>query len=140
MASSVNSQNNSSAALSALAHAEGNALTAIGITAERYAKENITSAGIVDSGRLLNSISFVVEGKSVYIGTNVPYAVWHEVGTGIHASDGQGRKSKWVYFDPIKGQFFTTNGVKPRHFLKRAAEEHTDNYKSLLEQALKSAE
>lgn len=48
------------------------ALTAIGLTAESYAKKDCP----VDTGRLRNSISHAVDmsDKSAYIGTNVEYA------------------------------------------------------------------
>ena len=48
------------------------ALTAIGITAESYAKQECP----VDTGRLRNSITHAVEAgeQAVYIGSNVEYA------------------------------------------------------------------
>lgn len=52
-------------------------LEIIGLTAEKYAKE-ITP---VDTGRLRNSITHEVDGKEVYIGTNVEYAPHVEYGT-----------------------------------------------------------
>lgn len=53
------------------------ALEAIGITAEGYAKLKCP----VDTGRLRNSISHTHDKDSVYIGTNVEYAVYVEMGT-----------------------------------------------------------
>ena len=44
--------------LSALEKGKRNALTAIGATAETHTKENITADGLVDTGRLRNSISY----------------------------------------------------------------------------------
>ena len=58
--------------LSALEKGKRNALTAIGATAETYAKK----ATPVDTGRLRNSISHTVDGEAVYIGTNVEYAAF----------------------------------------------------------------
>lgn len=54
----------------ALARATNQALTAIGFTAERYAKQETP----VDLGRLRNSMTHVVQDDSVYVGTNVEYA------------------------------------------------------------------
>lgn len=67
---------NSKAVLSALEAAKGQALEAIGMTAEAHAKA-ITP---VDTGRLRNSISHAVSGDSAYIGTNVEYAPYIEYG------------------------------------------------------------
>lgn len=110
-------------------------LEAIGIQAEANAKININRAGRIDTGRLINSITHTVTGDTVYIGTNVEYGVWHEVGTGIYADDGQGRKSPWAYQDS-KGQWHNTTGVKPVHFLKNAVSEHMDEYKKIVEDGL----
>ena len=52
-------------------------LEIIGLTAEKYAKEIVP----VDTGRLRNSITHDVDGKEVYIGTNVEYAPPVEYGT-----------------------------------------------------------
>ena len=86
----------------------------------------------VDTGRLRNSISHAVSGDDVYIGTNVqPYAIFVELGTGIYASDGQGCKTPWYYYDK-DGKLRWTRGIKPRHMLKKAATEHTEEYKRIL--------
>ena len=66
----------------------------------------------VDTGRLRNSIARAVEGDAAFIGTNVEYAVFVEAGA-------RGRK-----------------GV---HMLQRAASEHADEYKQIMEDALKNA-
>ena len=49
-----------------------NALTAIGATAETYAKKETP----VCTGRLRNSISHETDKEAVYIGTNVEYAAF----------------------------------------------------------------
>ena len=110
-------------------------LKAIGQEAEGYAKEECP----VDTGRLRNSISSKVieDEKAVYIGTNVEYAPYVEYGTGKYADNGQGRQTPWFYVDD-KGQGHYTQGMKPRHFLKKAVTEHDAHYRSILEAALKS--
>lgn len=107
-------------------------LEAIGLTAEAYAKM-LTP---VDTGRLRNSITHTTKGNEVYIGTNVEYGIWHELGTGVFASDGQGRKSPWAFQDS-KGKWHYTRGVKPKHMLKKAASEHSNEYKAIIENLLK---
>ena len=66
----------------------------------------------VDTGRLRNSIAHAVEDDAAFIGTNTSYAIFVEAGA-------RGRQ-----------------GV---HMLQRAASEHTDEYKRLMEDAMKNA-
>ena len=66
----------------------------------------------VDTGRLRNSIAHAVENDAAYIGTSTSYAPFVELGA-------RGRK-----------------GV---HMLQRAATEHTDEYKRLMEDSMKNA-
>ena len=108
-------------------------LEALGIQVEAYAKM-LTPVG--DTGRLRNSITHAVKGDEVYIGTNVSYAPYVELGTGIYASDGKGRKSPWAFQDS-KGKWHWTRGIKPHHMLKRAASEHDKEYKAIIEAILK---
>lgn len=82
-------------------------LEAIGLAAEGHAKK-ITP---VDTGRLRNSISHATDNEAAYIGTNVEYAPYVELGA-------QGRK-----------------GV---HMLQRAATEHASEYKRLMEESIKN--
>lgn len=86
-------------------------LDAIGLTAEGYAKVDCP----VDTGRLRNSISYAVKDKenSVYIGTNVEYARAVEYRDNEHHTVGKA------------------------HFLRDSATQHGDEYKQLMEMALK---
>ena len=134
-------KDNTDEVLAALEKAKKRGLTAIGMTAEGHAKKKITQAKAVDTGRLRNSITFAVSGEpaniqsysgdhgeaggsysgsapddkdmAVYIGTGVEYAVGIE--TGSHRKAG---------------------GV---HFLQDAAANHTDEYKKIMEDAMKHA-
>ncbi len=99
---------NTDEVLSALERAKKRGLEAIGLTAEGYAKKETP----VDTGRLRNSISHETDDAAAYIGTNVEYAPYVELGA-------RGRQ-----------------GV---HMLKRAATEHTDEYKRIMEDAMKNA-
>lgn len=101
-------KDNSEEFLKALPEQIEQALTAIGLTTESYAKQECP----VDTGRLRNSITHAVESgeKAVYIGTNVEYAAFVELGT---------------------------SHMKARPYLKPAVTEHTAEYKSLAEQALR---
>lgn len=114
------------------------ALEAVGLQAEGYAKANITAAGRVDTGELRNSVTHQVEEseQAVYIGSNLEYAIYNEVGTGIYAEGGGGRKDPWVYVDD-KGVGHWTVGMKPIHFLKDAAADHGEEYRQIAESVLK---
>ena len=115
------------------------ALETIGLDAVGNAQEIITAEGRVDTGALRNSIAYNVEAeeKAVYIGSNLEYAIYNEVGTGIYTEGGGGRKTGWVYEDS-HGETHFTHGMKPIHFLKRATSENSDRYKQIVESILKS--
>lgn len=77
MASEVRINDHTSEFLSELEARIGIALEEIGITAEGYAKMKCP----VNTGNLRNSITHVVDDKAAYIGTNVEYAPYVEMGT-----------------------------------------------------------
>ena len=101
-------RDNTDEVLAALERAKRRGLEAIGLTAEGYAKRETP----VDTGRLRNSISHATDDEAAYIGTNVEYAPYVELGA-------RGRQGK--------------------HMLQRAASEHTDEYKQIMEDAMKNA-
>ena len=101
-------KDNTGEALAALKKAKKRGLEAIGLTAEGYAKKDTP----VDTGRLRNSISHATDDEAAYIGTNVEYAPYVELGA-------RGRQGK--------------------HMLQRAATEHAAEYKQIMEEALENA-
>ena len=108
------------------------ALETIGLVAERYAKEMAP----VDTGRLRNSISHEVDEDTVYVGTNVEYAPYLEFGTGKFAESG-GRPTPWSYQDS-KGEWHTTNGMKPQPYLRPAIDDHLSEYKQIVQNELQN--
>lgn len=78
------------------------------------------------TGNLRNSITHVVKMEEMtgYIGTNVPYAPYVEIGTGIYSSMGDGRQTPWVYVDPETGDKVFTHGSHPHPYLKPAMDEN----------------
>ena len=84
---------------------------------ENSAKQNCP----VDSGQLRQSITHEVDGLTGEVGTNVEYAPYIEIGTGIYSTQGNGRQTPWKYRD-AKGQWHTTKGMKAQPFLKPALE------------------
>ena len=101
-------KDNTDEVIAAFERAKRRGLEAIGLTAEGYAKRETP----VDTGRLRNSISHATDDEAAYIGTNVEYAPYVELGA-------RGRQGK--------------------HMLQRAATEHTDEYKQLMEDSMKNA-
>lgn len=85
------------------------ALEVIGLKAEGYAKTYETR---VDTGRLRNSISHITNKKEVYVGTNVEYAIYIELGA---------------------------RGKAGIHYLQRAAENHKEEYRDVMIQAINQA-
>lgn len=129
------------------------ALEAVGTQAESHAKQVISDfvvyGGVklpenyheednsrVDTGRLRNSVAHAVREHDAYIGSNLEYAPYHELGTGIYASQAGGRQTPWKYQDR-QGNWHTTRGLYPIHFLKKAASEHSEEYKAIIEKILK---
>ena len=131
--------------LNSAGEAIARALEAVGLQAEAHAKAHITASvprsgsWSGSTGAMRNSVSHqVVESeKAVYIGSNLEYALYNEVGTGIYAEGGGGRKDPWVYVDD-KGEAHRTVGMKPIHFLKKAVEENAGEYQRLIEEMLKA--
>lgn len=93
----------------ALADAIAQGLEAIGFVAETHAKQYLTDQNAVDTGRLRNSVSHIVDGEDVYIGTNVEYAAFVELGT---------------------------SKMDPRPYLAPAATQHSEEYKELMTRAI----
>jgi len=52
-----------------------------GVEVQKEAVRIIRSKGIIDSGRLRDSVKYKVRGDEVSIGTNVEYATYQEYGT-----------------------------------------------------------
>lgn len=107
MGISINVEMHTNASLfrGALSDQKAMALEAIGLAAEGHAKKECP----VDTGRLRASISHAKDDDAAYIGTNVEYAPYIELGT---------------------------SRMKPRPYLRPAAENHANEYKEIVIAAL----
>ena len=110
---------NSQAVLDALPPAKERALEAIGMQAEANAKIEVTRAvydtpesksGYRRTGALRNSISHAYDADKAYVGTNIEYAPYVEMGT---------------------------SKMPPRPFIRPAVENYMDEYKEIVETYLK---
>lgn len=105
-----------------------------GLVAEGYAKKLVP----VDTGAGRNSISHAVdtEEPAVYIGSNLDYLIYQELGTGIYYEEG-GRQVPWVYRDN-EGNYHWTRGNPAKPFLKPAVADHAQTYRNIIEDELKN--
>ena len=118
---------------------EERVLTRWGMTVQDYA-QLLVPTGTADStgiegyvgGALKQSLTFALDlaKKAVTIGSNLLYSIWVELGTGIFAEKGNGRKTPWVWMD-FNGKFHATRGMKARPFLSPAVEDHIDELREI---------
>ena len=101
-------KDNSEEVKSAMTGALARALEKIGLVAEGYAKGLCP----VDTGRLRNSITHADDGEAEYIGTNVEYAPYVELGT---------------------------SRTRAQPYLKPAVVNHSDEYKKIVEAEMQDA-
>ena len=114
-------------------------LTLWGMTVQDYA-QLLVPTGTAEStgiegyvgGALKQSLTFALDlaKKTVTIGSNLLYSIWVELGTGIFAEKGNGRKTPWVWMD-FNGKFHATRGMKARPFLRPAVENHIDELREI---------
>ena len=87
-------------------------------------QQSAQSKAPTDTGNLKRSIEIDIEedGSEGVVYTNVEYAPYVEIGTGIHSSKGTGRKTPWRYHGAHG--WVTTSGNKPQPFMKPAVDEN----------------
>ena len=118
-------------------------LTLWGMKVQDYA-QLLVPTGTADStgiegyvgGALKQSLTYAVDlaKKTVTIGSNLFYSVHVELGTGIFAEKGNGRKTPWVWKD-FNGKWDFTRGMKAANdgkgFLRPAVEDHIDELREI---------
>ena len=144
---------NFDAVLAKLDDAITSANEAVGLAMEAHVVEGApvgtpesTSIKNYHGGSLRKSITHKVINNTVYVGTNMrapngaAYGVYVELGTGIYATDGKGRKSPWVWRDK-NGKYHYTRGIRPTHFMRNALsrQDHIEEYKEIYEEQLKKS-
>ena len=115
--------------LDAMHEAVMRALERCGERAEGHAKD----LAPVDTGVGRNSISHKVDESepAAYIGTNLDYMIYQELGTGIYAEGGGGRPTPWVYQDD-NGNWHWTAGNPAQPFLAPAVKNHQNTYRKII--------
>lgn len=106
-------ENNAEQIAKAIKTAIAAALEEVGLAAEGFAKKKLTENHSVDTGRLRNSVTHIIDmgEEAVYIGTNVEYAPYVELGT---------------------------SRSKAKPYLVPAAQEHKAEYRKIFEKHLAS--
>lgn len=134
MAIDVKITDNSGKFLDALPEQIEQALTAIGLTAESYAKADCP----VDTGRLRNSITFALAGEEANIKEYKDDNENTYTYSGTAPSDKKGERSVFIGTNVEYADFIEagTKRMKPRPYLRPAATNHTEEYKNLVKQAL----
>ena len=104
-------ENNTEQIAKAIKTALAAALEEVGLAAEGFAKKKLTENHSVDTGRLRNSVTHAIDmgEEAVYIGTNVEYAPYVELGT---------------------------SRSKEKPYLRPAAQDHETEYRAIFEKHL----
>lgn len=88
------------------------------------------------TGELRRSIDFKVDELALegIIFSNLVYAPYVEVGTGIYAKKG-GRDTPWSfpYYDNMEVKWARTKGMKPRPYLEPALQQNTSKIRQCFE-------
>lgn len=76
----------------------------------------------VDTGELKASIEMSIDpdGLSGSVVVNAEHGIYVNFGTGIHAVNGNGRKTPWTYYNDRLGRFVTTRGQQAQPFFSNA--------------------
>ena len=89
-----------------------------------------------DTGALRRSITSKVDGLTGIVFTPLEYAAYQEVGTGLFAENGAGRKDvPWNYQDD-KGEWHSTRGQKPQPFMRPALNENRTEIIRIIKEGL----
>lgn len=130
-------EDHSDEVLEALESACLKALETCGLVGEGYAKK-LCPVAEENGGTLRNSISHTVDmaEKAAFVGTNVEYAAYVELGTGIYYEGEGGRHTAWTYKDH-NGNYHLVHGQRAQPYIKPAISDNADKYKKIIEQTLK---
>ncbi|MFT8362908.1 MAG: HK97 gp10 family phage protein [Sporolactobacillus sp.] len=85
-------------------------------------------------GNLRNSIdvAYANDGLTAKINVGVDYAIYVEYGTGIYATEGNGRKTPWVYWSDELGRYVYTRGMHAQPFFTPSFESAAKYFNSAM--------
>lgn len=93
----------------------------------------------VDTGQLQGSITHEVAGNQGKVYSNVEYAPYVELGTGLFAANGDGRKEVPWHYQDAEGNWHTTYGQHPQPFMHPALANNVGNIKRVFEKHIRKA-
>lgn len=110
------------------------ALERCGQQAEGYAMDKCPEK----TGNLKNSITHKVDPaeKTAYVGTDVEYGPYVELGTGRYYEGG--RQDPWKY-QGDEGNWHTASGQEAQPFLKPAVADHKRTYRNIIRDEMENA-
>jgi hypothetical protein len=131
-------KDNSEEVLSLLDRAILRGFEAIGMEAEGFAKDDPSMP--VDTGRARNSITYALSGEKPHIQS---YSGDNGEEGGEYNGEADGKKGEAVFLGSNVSYFPTIElggkNMTARHVLQRAATEHKERYKWLMENSIKNA-
>lgn len=134
--SNVKIKDNSKKVLDLFEKATQNALTAIGMEAETFVKQDPEMP--VDTGRARNSVTWATKKQE-----NKSFSYKDDNGNIFSDKIGSGAEEKSVYIGSnVEYLLFIEEGgrnMRARHVLKNAVTQHTARYKELAKQAYENA-
>ena len=144
MAKNIEYRDNTEEVLKAMEAAIRRGNEAIGLAAERHAKKKITEAKAVDTGRLRNSITYALAGEEAHVKSYKADKGGKDRETYTYDGTAEGKKGSGVYIgtnvEYAPGiELGTHRSAGAVHFLQDAVANHTDEYKKIMEDALKNA-
>ena len=144
MAKNIEYRDNTEEVLKAMEAAIRRGNEAIGLAAEGHAKKKITQAGAVDTGRLRNSITYALAGEETHVKSYKANKGGKDRKTYTYDGTAEGKKGSGVYIgtnvEYAPGiELGTHRSAGAVHFLQDAAENHSDEYKKLMEDSMKNA-
>ena len=147
MASQIKIRDNSKEIVGLFKKAKHRGLEAIGLAAEGHAKKAIKAQDAIDTGTLLNSITYAIAGYQTHVqeyrrqniaGGAQSKHTYHSYGSETM----EGEKDSAVYIgtnvEYAPHVELGTSKMEARPYLKPAATEHGAEYKKLMESALKN--
>ena len=91
--------------------------------------------GLLKSGVTIMPLEWSSGLASMTVTNTTSYSVYNELGTGIYASNGQGRQGGWYY--PVgDGTYRFTLGLPPKYFVRDSFEFYKEKAPSIIQQSI----
>jgi len=109
------------------------------LVVEREAKKNIKSISLIDTGRLMNSITGQVKKNKGVVGSNVEYAAIHEYGGRTKPHVIRPKNKKGLFWPgvahPVKTVYHPGSKIKEKRYLRGALEKSRTRIQEYMDKA-----